>query len=268
MMLWGNVFAGLTLIFIFLFSIKRFPLNFSMRHLVLVSLLVAIGVVLGTFAKISIPLYGPESFEIKFDTLPVMVAGILFGPTWGFVAGVMMDWIQLLLYPVGFPFFGFTLNLALTGFIAGILFHSKSDTKNLIQSSLKILGFVSIVVLATVVVSGSYSRKTVLPIPYRWGIGVTMVVFLILIGWMYLRLNTMELKDPKTSFMARFSYLVIICELLIQLALTSLWLYLMFQIPVMFLVIPRLLEAIPMILIFMVIGRYLYPWVQRFTRNQ
>ncbi len=266
MILWGNIFSVMLMAFILWYSLKRFPLRFSIKQVVLLPLLIAIGVILGTYAKISIPLFGPETFEIKFDTLPVMIAGILFGPAWGIISGIIMDWVQLVLYPSSFPFLGFTLNLALTGFFAGVIFKTQRDAKNLMKYSLATVGLVALAVIFTVAITGQFSRRFYLPVSYRWGIGLLMALILLLVGYGFQRIHKYSFESKQEDFMARFTYLVIVCELVIQLLLTSVWLYLMFQIPISFLVIPRMIEAIPMILIFVILGRSLFGWLNRVSK--
>lgn len=266
MILWGNSFSVLLMIFILGYSIKRYPLKFSIQQGVIIAMLLAIGVVLGSYAKLSIPLVGPESFEIKFDTIPVMIAGVLFGPTWGILIGIAMDWLQLILYPTGFPFLGFTLNLALTGFFAGVIFKSKENPKNFIQWSLASVGVVSAILLLTVVMTGTFSRNYVLTDTNRIAIGLLMVLVLSGSIYGYFHIYKRDFDTAVDQYMAKWSYLVVLCEIIIQLLLTSLWLRILFRIPWTFLLLPRLVEVIPMVLIYIVIGRYLYRVVQRFSK--
>ncbi len=267
MILWGNVLSVLIMIFIFGYSLKRYPLKFSNQHVVLVAMLLAVGVILGSYAKISLPLFGPESFEIKFDTIPVMITGIVLGPTWGIVIGIVMDWIQLILYPTGFPFLGFTLNLALTGFFAGVIFYSQENPKRFIQWSLACIAGIALAVLFTVTMTNLFSRNFMLPSSYRWGIGLIMAFVFCASLYGYVHIHKRDLEGAVDRFMARWSYLVILCEITIQLGLTSLWLFILFRIPWPFLLIPRLIEVIPMVLIFMVVGRYLFPLIKRFSKE-
>lgn len=87
------------------------------------AMLVAVGIVLG-FLKIPIT----DLVEIRFGSLPIALAGVLFGPGTAAAVGAAADIGGYLVKPTG-PFFpGFTISGALTGVIFGLLLYKKKVT--------------------------------------------------------------------------------------------------------------------------------------------
>lgn len=112
-------------------------------------LFIAMSLVLKVIFEIYIPLGGMQALRINFASLPLMLSGIILGPTAGFLTGAAADIINFIVKPNG-PFFpGFTLVSALSGFIPGLIYkHIKKDINyNLINTlfiSLLSVGFVSV----------------------------------------------------------------------------------------------------------------------------
>jgi ECF transporter S component (folate family) len=86
------------------------------------ALLAGIGIALFSFSYI-IPLGGLPTIRIDFIAVPILIGGILLGKWYGLLIGVIVDIVGFFMYGQAFgPYFiGFTINLALTGFIAGYL---------------------------------------------------------------------------------------------------------------------------------------------------
>lgn len=85
------------------------------------AMLTGVAVVLGFF-KISIT----EILEIRFESVPVAVAGALLGPGVGAAVGALSDIGGYIVRPTG-PFFpGFTLSALITGLIYGLILHPKN----------------------------------------------------------------------------------------------------------------------------------------------
>ncbi|MBP1924502.1 ECF transporter S component (folate family) [Sedimentibacter acidaminivorans] len=110
-------------------------------------LFIAMSLVLKVVFEIYIPLGGIPALRINFAQIPIMLSGILLGPTIGFCSGAIADIINFMIKPGG-PFFpGFTLVSALSGFIPGLIFKyiKKEHNFNLLNTffiSLLSVGFV------------------------------------------------------------------------------------------------------------------------------
>ena len=80
------------------------------------ALLTAVSVVLGRFASIPVNLMGIFALNFGFGLAPVILSGLLFGPTWGFLTGFLADLIGALAFPKGAYVPLFSLTYALAGF--------------------------------------------------------------------------------------------------------------------------------------------------------
>lgn len=97
-------------------------MRFSTRLVTNLSLLTAISIVLTRVFGIVLPLGGALALRLGFGEIPIMLAGVLFGPIPGAVTGAAADLVGFLINPHGGPYFpGFTITAALTGLIAGIM---------------------------------------------------------------------------------------------------------------------------------------------------
>ena len=90
------------------------------RTLTLAAMLTAIGIVLGFF---KLPIN--QLIEIRFGSLPIALAGMLFGPGVAGVVGAITDIGGYLVKPTG-PFFpGFTISGIVSGIIFGLMLYGK-----------------------------------------------------------------------------------------------------------------------------------------------
>jgi ECF transporter S component (folate family) len=89
---------------------------FSARKLTYSALLIALSVILTRFLSIQTPI-----LRIGFGGLPILLAGLAFGPAWGFLCGALADLVGFFSFAQGSFFPGFTLTAGLTGAIAPLL---------------------------------------------------------------------------------------------------------------------------------------------------
>lgn len=103
-------------------------------------LLVALSIVFTRFLGAMIPVGGTMSLRISFGEIPLMLAGILFGPAAGALAGVTSDLIGFIINSHGGPYFpGFTLTAALTGIIPGVLLYRKWTSFSILELAFVVL---------------------------------------------------------------------------------------------------------------------------------
>jgi len=91
------------------------------KGLALIGLFIALGIIFTRFASLRIPIGGIEGVRIGIGPLPVILAGIFFGPFYGFFVGAVADIVGYALSPIGPYMPHFTLTSALYGFIPGIM---------------------------------------------------------------------------------------------------------------------------------------------------
>lgn len=96
-------------------------MRFSTRKLVFLSFLIALSIILTRIFSIRIAIGGVEGIRIGFGGLPVIFAGILFGPLAGGIVGGISDILGYVINPMGAYMPHFTLSSFLTGYIPGFL---------------------------------------------------------------------------------------------------------------------------------------------------
>jgi ECF transporter S component (folate family) len=94
----------------------------SVGLMVIIALLTAVQIVLSRF--LSLPLW---NIKIGFGFLPIMLAGILYGPLAGALVGGLSDFIGAILFPIGPYFPGFTLTAAISGAMFGWVLHKRQS---------------------------------------------------------------------------------------------------------------------------------------------
>ncbi|MEJ6952494.1 folate family ECF transporter S component [Natronospora cellulosivora (SeqCode)] len=96
-------------------------MKLSVRKLVHLSFLIALSIVLTRMLSIRIPFGGVEGVRIGFGALPIIFAGVVFGPLAGGIVGAISDLIGYFINPMGAYMPHFTLTSFLTGFIPGLI---------------------------------------------------------------------------------------------------------------------------------------------------
>ena len=96
-------------------------MRFTTRQLVFMALLTSISVILSRIASLRIAFAGVEGIRIGFGDLPVILAGMAFGPFSGGIVGALSDLSGYFINPMGAYMPHFTLVKALTGTIPGIM---------------------------------------------------------------------------------------------------------------------------------------------------
>lgn len=245
----SQVVIGLLMVSLGIFVFRREPLRMTPKIMTQVAMLMVISILLGSWLKIDLPLLGPESFQINFDTLPIMFIGMLFGPAWGFLAGFMIDMIQLLLAPTAFPFLGFTFNLMLVGTISGFVIKRQVGENYHLMTQMFVVILAIISIALVWFVPEFRINREMLSLSLSTKVGVSAA--LIGVTGILLFLSVRVAKD---AFSFKFLRIVIICELLVEMVLTSLWLFIILEIPVLLSLVPRVVEGIFMIFVLHSVG--------------
>jgi riboflavin transporter len=117
----------------------------STKYLVLASVFVGINIVLTRLGAIML---FSGSVRLSFGNIPLILSGMMLGPTVGAMTGVVSDLLGFLINSHGSAFHpGFTLSAALTGFVPGMVtmlsFKNKYSLFNVILSNLLIYFIIS-----------------------------------------------------------------------------------------------------------------------------
>ncbi len=256
MALFLQILTCLIIIMLGFLSFKFFPLKITTRNLTLAAMLVVLSVAL-QFFSVMIPLFGFPSLRIDFLQLPLMIIGVLLGPTWAFVSGIVQDILGLVVTPTGFPFFGFMLNKVLVGMIPAVLFLKKDKINNqtihkvvLALLGLFLVGSLSYLWLTNeIIVEQSQIEITT---TIKLTISLITIVLICTLG---LFVATSKKKYVKTVIPVAFWTLsVLLVEVIVQLFLTPTWLSAMYGIPVLISFLVRVVKAAVMIPLMMFVG--------------
>lgn len=96
-------------------------MNKTTRRLAYLAVLVALNVVLTRVASLRVAIGGVEGIRIGFGGLPVILAGVLWGPGAGALVGGIGDVVGYFINPMGAYMPHFTLTAALTGAIPALV---------------------------------------------------------------------------------------------------------------------------------------------------
>jgi riboflavin transporter len=253
-----QIIAILAIVIIGFFVFKMDALHVTGEKLTIIAMFIALSVAL-QFFSLMIPLFGFPSMRIGFSQLPLMVIGVLFGPAWAFISGIVQDFLGLIVTPTGFPFFGFTLNKIIIGLIPALLFSKK------IKWSPKMAYMISQGLLLSFLV-GALAYLWMTPSIVSEGnvIEITTTIKLVfsagsvlMIGAMmfFLNLLTKKYKKYENDFpISVWAMSVVLVEVVVQLILTPLWLAIMYNIPVLISFLLRVVKATIMVPFTIVIG--------------
>lgn len=95
--------------------------RFTTKELVYMALLVSLSVVLTRVLSVRVAIGSVEGIRIGFGGLPIVLAGIAFGPLAGGLVGAVGDVVGYVINPMGAYMPHFTLTSALTGILPGLI---------------------------------------------------------------------------------------------------------------------------------------------------
>lgn len=169
------------------------------RKMIILSLFSAISIVLTRLLAFYIPLFGSNDVRISLGDIPIMLAGLIFGPLSGALTGLVSDIIGATLLPAG-PFFpGFSLSAMLVGAIPGLL-------KNFIFRSTRfphLLMIILITELISSVLLNTLWLSMIFSIPYSVLLFPRTLITLIMV-LVYASILQLLLKRLKKSGLTEF----------------------------------------------------------------
>ena len=203
----------------------------NLRKITLAAMLASISIILTRFVSVVIPLGGFPSLSIDLGSVPILIGGIILGPIFGGIVGLVSDLIGFIINNRGGIFhFGFTLNAILTGVIAGLLY-GKVKFKNK-----KIV--VSLIIGAFVLFSLYYFNISRISDPIIVKITASILVTLLGLGFI---LFIQRIKDVK---LISITTLVVIIELFVYILLTPIWIYQLYSLPIILSIASRFFRAL------------------------
>lgn len=92
----------------------------NVRLITICGVLIAFSIVLSRFASFRLTIAGVENIRFGLGTLPIMLAGILFGPLIGGLVGIISDVLGFVISPKGIYMPQFTFVSMMYGFFPGL----------------------------------------------------------------------------------------------------------------------------------------------------
>lgn len=148
----------------------------ELRTMIVLALLTAIGAVFKAFVPGDLFFGGMKIADLSLIALPVMLAGIYYGPLAGGLVGFVSEMASFFMMPMGVYNPAFSAVMALTGVIAG-LFYLKSQKTSLLKTLLMVTlsELVCSAVLTTLLIHVFYSVPLAVLLPSR-GIGMLIKI--------------------------------------------------------------------------------------------
>jgi len=238
------VYISLALILLMVISKFTLKVRFELKTMVMISFMSLLSLVLAVFLSMTIPLFGFPSLRFGFSQLPIMIAGALFGPWWGLIAGVLEDLLELASGFIVSPYIGFTLNKALLGLIPGLIFlfarKKPQSIKYMMFGALALLYGSSIgFIVSTPSVSASQVTYVL-----TWQIKsvlIGMILAIVPLTWFMVR--QLKQKEIQRNDFQAWLLSVILIELIINVILTPIWLNNLYGIPIEIQIIIRSIKA-------------------------
>lgn len=255
----------LIIILLGLFVFKTFPFKASVKHMTLAAAFIIIALLLDYFS-VMIPLFGFPSLKIEFSSIPMVIAGMILGPSYGFIIGLCIDIIGLILVPTGFPFLGFTLSSILRPVLPAlwIAYTSHLSTKSLKKCIIMLL---SLLIISVFIYVSTLKQVTISKQVYIIdaqiklliiGLFIIMACSLVFISLLLGKKLNLHMHTD----LLHWIMIGIIVEVGINVTLTPIWLQTMYGIPWIASLLVRILKSCIMIPLNVIIGYSCYETIK------
>lgn len=253
MVLFSQIACLVAIVCLGVFVFKKYPIQLQLREMVLASLFVVLALVVSYFS-IMIPLFGFPSLKLSLSQIPLMCLGILLGPSYAFIAGVIYDVLGLLVNPTSFPFLGFTLNNILVAVIPALWYQYKHSKQSILTISM-VVGVVSTILFITYLwtytnTAEFISKYMELTVQMKMGISIGFVIFMVVMMILF----GMWISKKQDEELLQWMFCLLIIEVCIHLCLSPLWLEIMYGIPYMVNFFMRMLKTVIVIPAFSILG--------------
>jgi len=258
---------SLVLVSIIFIVQKMTKTRFELKTMVIISFMSLLSMVLAAYLSIFIPLFGFPSLKFGFSQLPIMMAGALFGPWWGMIAGVLEDLLELASGTIASPYIGFTLNKALIGIIPGFVFLMANKYPQKLKPF--IIGFVSLLYGLSIIFILNTSAVTASSVSYEltWPVKAGLIgLTLAILPITYLIYRSLKHRDLQQILFQKWLLSVILIEILINVVLTPLWINQLYGIPIEIQIIIRSIKASFFVVLNTFLAVFIYRSLQRLKK--
>lgn len=171
------------------------------NKLIALALLVALEIILTRFLSFYVPLFGTTGFRAGFGHVPIILAGLLFGPIAGAMVGITGDVLGTFLFSP-FPYFpGFTLSAALLGILSGLIMKLMKQRISFVKLLVLVYAceFIVSILMNTLFVSMIYGTPyIVLLFPRFISSSIMAVAYTIILYVLYEQLSKLDFIQEMT----------------------------------------------------------------------
>jgi riboflavin transporter len=261
----------LAIVLISWWSFKKFKLRFTTKTMIMLVVFVVLKQVL-TYFSVMIPFFGFPSLRIGISQLPLMLGGVILGPAMAVVLGLISDVVGLIVTPTNYPFLGFTLNAVLAAWLPAIIFwrlgkaEKLSSQKAVAYVLAGLAGLISVVVLS---LKEFKVDKLIIQLDTANRVIVLggSILLIVLMGLVIIELARRK-QQTQPYYFETWILAVLVVELGINCLMTPLWLQLMYGIPYLINLIPRIFKTILMLYVSGALGFALLKLLQRMKINE
>ena len=254
-----------------LFVFKRYPFQYKLRSTILVSLFLVLALVLSYFSMM-LGLFGFPTLKIGLAQLPLMLVGVVFGPGYAFIAGILYDVLGLIVTPTNFPFLGFTLSNILVCTIPALWLKEsmkikESALKKVLPTIFFTIAMCFIIYLWTYTFSDTFTTSVMkLDNMQRLMITVGIPVYTLLL---YFVVNKVikRITSINQTMVYQWVIAVLLVEIIANLLLTPYWLYTMYGVPYILNFFVRVLKLMIMIPLNSIIGITVWKVIRKLYRS-
>ncbi len=249
-MIYGQIVSGVGIFALAYVAFYKQNFKFEVSTLVKVSFLVLVSFILALFSWM-FPIMGFPAVKVGLSQLPLMLVGFLFGPSWGFLAGLSADMIELMSGTIALPFFGFTLNKILIAMLPGIIRKYK-EKASLTEIIIFVMALSAAAIAYVFTRDGVTINDAFIAVDMNTKLIVSFGVVILSSGLLYAIREITKREILDYTYLWVFS--IILVELVVNLMLTPIWLNVMYGLPISISVTVRLLKIVIMIPINTLIG--------------
>ena len=241
-----QVLSLAVLILLGIFVFKKYPLKLQTKPMIQVTFLIVIALIL-SYLSLMLAISGFPSLKIGFALVPLVLIGLVYGPSYGFIAGLIYDVLGLIITPTDLPFLGFTLTNVLVCTVPGLISRYSLFNQNMIKR-IKISAGLLIGLLLTFIWTLTYQSwfsEAVMSLTNVQRIIISLILLIYLVIFEILLAKYQNPDNNKALSLVFVS--VIVVEAVINLFLNPLWLYTMYGIPYLVSFFLRMLKLLVMI---------------------
>lgn len=198
--------------------------SLKVKTIVSIALLVALSIILTRFFSISMP-----TLRIGFGEIPIMLAGMFFGPIAGAITGSLADFIGFMINPLGPSYFpGFTISAALRGALFGWIFLYVRNKNS--KLNFNIVNIIAVIILATGII---FSLNNSSDLNFNnWSLSIRFIFIIMVVCFSILPILITKyyknIKEDPIYSLDKILFSVTLTYIIISLGMNTYWISLLY----------------------------------------